>query len=456
MDPYSCPVVRSPLLVLHAASLFSTGGCRRSSTLRIYLPGVDVSLTGRPQRGEMLSRAGAVPLCSVPNLFTPALPRQRSSRPRIVPTLARSASTIVAARPRAPKRPRSPSSEKEAPTTGRAVAPEAKRKERAARRQCRYGKPTNPLATGQTFLEKRSVGRPTGDDYHSRVELFKTWAAEFELKIVKTRAIDLALTLYMNVLFFEGYLSADGSKLVAGVGNLFPNLGRGAHQLLRAHKALKGWKRLSPALARMTLPWLALVLILRRMVQLGFRTNARRTALAFAGILRPTETWKLRKRDAVAPLRRQRHAHWSLLLHPTELVVPSKTGALDETVVLDHPDFSFLNDVLKEAKVGSPETPLFPGSYAAWHREFEQACQTADIGDYPLPVLHQLRHGGATHEMYTNFRSALEVQHKGRWSSLQGVRRYCKPGRVNQLLEALGEKRREHAEHLASTIGEWI
>ena len=144
------------------------------------------------------------------------------------------------------------------------------------------------------------------------------------------------------------------------------------------------------------------------------------------------------------------------MLNPSEQSIPSKVGAFDETIVIDHPDMQFLGDVLTQAKAGAPDDKLFQVSYAQWHREFQMAATSVELGGLSPPVPHQLRHGGATHDLLTRHGLFLDVQAKGRWASLTGVRRYCKPGRVSQLVEALPAAQRGRAERLAATIGEWI
>ena len=55
-----------------------------------------------------------------------------------------------------------------------------------------------------------------------------------------------------------------------------------------------------------------------------------------------------------------------------------------------------------------------------------------------LPVtLHQLRHGGASHELLVKARPQDEVEKRGRWAADQAVRRRAKGGRIQEQLNAL-------------------
>lgn len=51
--------------------------------------------------------------------------------------------------------------------------------------------------------------------------------------------------------------------------------------------------------------------------------------------------------------------------------------------------------------------------------------------------VHQLRHGGASHDFATRSRTLEEVRRRGRWRSWASVRRYEKEPRVAQMLHRL-------------------
>ena len=55
--------------------------------------------------------------------------------------------------------------------------------------------------------------------------------------------------------------------------------------------------------------------------------------VAYHAYLRPIDLFSLRVHQVVRPVRRSRSARsWSLVLHPQEAGVPSKTGAFDESL----------------------------------------------------------------------------------------------------------------------------
>ena len=58
-------------------------------------------------------------------------------------------------------------------------------------------------------------------------------------------------------------------------------------------------------------------------------------------------------------------------------------------------------------------------------------------GTHLLPVLYQLRHGGASHELATGRREITALAKRGRWDSLVSVRRYEMGGRLTELVSRL-------------------
>jgi integrase len=315
------------------------------------------------------------------------------------------------------------------------------------RRLKRFGDQRTSETDQLSFLEKKWVQAATLMDYVDRVARFLLWASSLGLQVATIQLLDETAALYMNEEFFEGAPGTDASKLLAALGHQRQDLSRGATQLVRAHQAARGWRKLSPAKSRLPLPKLVLVLILNSMIRLGYVVAAHTTMLTFALYLRPSETLRILVRHLVAPVRtgRQKSKFWSIVLHPQERGCPSKTGAYDETIVLDNEEYPYLDRLLKKASVRHADSPLFDMTYCQWVREFSEAAQAAQLPFADDPVLYQLRHGGATHEAYRKTRELSAIQARGRWASLSGPRRYVKPGRVDQMLQLLSVKQRKTA-----------
>jgi len=126
------------------------------------------------------------------------------------------------------------------------------------------------------------------------------------------------------------------------------------------------------------------------------------------------------------------------VLHPQEKGVPSKTGQYDESMINDNPEYEFLNVILAQAICDrDPSSQLFPGSYLEWADVFKQAGVAVGLQPLGPPVLYQLRHGGASHEVLMGRRTLQELKKRGRWASDSSVKRYEKGGRLNQQLALL-------------------
>ena len=86
---------------------------------------------------------------------------------------------------------------------------------------------------------------------------------------------------------------------------------------------------------------------------------------------------------------------------------------------------------------------IFTITYRQWSTQYAEAAQVpklenfGSIGYHLLPVLYQLRHGGASHELATGRREITALAKRGRWGSMASVRRYEKGGRLTELVSRL-------------------
>ena len=187
----------------------------------------------------------------------------------------------------------------------------------------------------------------------------------------------------------------------------------------------------------------------------GRRDMAAATMLTFVFMLRPAETMRLQGQDLVAPvpLGARARQKWSLVLHPLERGVTSKTGEFDDTLLLDNPEFAWMGDVLSLLQEQAGRGPLWRFSQSSWVEHFRAAGMRLGLTRLGPPILYQLRHGGASHEALTGFRDAWQLQQRGRWRSETSVRRYAKGGRVNQVLALLDAQLLRHARGCECCVG---
>ena len=66
-------------------------------------------------------------------------------------------------------------------------------------------------------------------------------------------------------------------------------------------------------------------------------------------------------------------------------------------------------------------------------------------------MLYQLRHSGASSDLFSRRRELGEVFARGRWDSPQRVRRYGKPGQAQAYFNRLDEEVRGFCEWIFST-----
>lgn len=311
-----------------------------------------------------------------------------------------------------------------------------------------------------TFLERSSVSATSRRRYQLEYEQFLRWAQAHRRPTTTAQQLDVSLTAYMNELYFQGGIGSEATKLIAAVTFMRQDLRRGSQQLPRSIQAARGWVRLSPSHSRLPTPWPLLCLILRQLALQHRVHEAFASLLQFALYLRPSETLRILARNVVRPTGRrarcQDPAQWALVLHPREDLQPSKVGAYDESMTLDSPLLRPAVPFLQKRLRDQPDGRLFDLEYGPWAATFKAAALEAGIPAPLVPTLYQSRHGGATYEAYHQVRSWEAIQARGRWADQKGMRRYCKPGRLEHQLQRLPPWVRAAAEDAAESAGSFL
>jgi len=221
-------------------------------------------------------------------------------------------------------------------------------------------------------------------------------------------------------------------------------------------------------------------MLIHRLVQMQCYEAAQAVALAFVLYLRPSETLGLTSACLAPPtlLGGTASNMWCVTLHPSEAELASKTGEFDCSMVVDNPDFPFmppLLNMLKQrgqkqavsrrahgtAQPADVTSRIFSISYRQWSAQYAEAAQQLMLESFgssahPLPVLYQLRHGGASHELATGRREITALAKRGRWASIASLRRYEKGGRLTEILSRLTPAQVALAEDCQSRIGEFL
>ena len=277
-----------------------------------------------------------------------------------------------------------------------------------------------------SLLEDMAVKPTTQRLYEDASLQFLRWAKTNGFTMTSPHSLDAALCQYMTQAFLGGHQAHVGEKLVAGMIHVLPELGRaGALHLPRAWRAVKGWRRLCPGRSRHPLPLCVWSAVANHMISRGRVYEAIFVLLAFIGYLRPSEALNLRRAHLLPPVGPVSR-FWSILVCPEEVGVPTKTGSMDDSLLLDHPRLLWMNPVWEELRRGDLNEFVLPLTY-------RQVVDSIAVSGHMLGlklVPYQLRHSGASDDRLQKIRTSEEIMKRGRWRTLKSVARYEKHARV--------------------------
>ena len=307
-------------------------------------------------------------------------------------------------------------------------------------------------AMGQlgTLLESEAVQPKTRDYYHLLVSRFYYWAKQRRLDLHPPSQLDGTLCIHMTELFLSGRQANVGEKLLAGVLHVLPEFGKvGQLSLPRSWRAVKGWRRLCPGRSRHPMPFCVWAAVCHWLIRQGKRYEAAAILLCFMCYLRPSELLSVRCGHFVAPVGGVSR-HWSLLLAPEELGIPTKVGALDDSLQLDMRELKWLDVVWREISAKPATERAFPFSYQDLLADVQAAGATLGLKLVP----YQLRHSGASHDRLRGLRGLPEVMKRGRWRKLKSVTRYEKHARVGLEFGKLDARTRSHCVRCESVLAD--
>ena len=294
------------------------------------------------------------------------------------------------------------------------------------------------------------------------VTQYETAAAEFMATALRQNwdcstqpAADKALEKYFNVLFFNGELSNAGSLTLCGFCWVKRWSTKEGWPLAR--QALKGWRRAAPQAGRDPVPW-EVVLVLAADLLKQSSAGALAAAallLGFDCYLRPSETLRLTK-DAVFPPRRARgpYARWAVAPHPAPGLIPSKTGAFDDTIIVGsvNPARACVPKIL-EALFKRPTQALFEGlDLPAYEKIVKKAAEARGLHALKM-CPHLCRHGGPSTDVLEKHADLPLVQQRGRWSCPEGVMRYEKHAKLLRVIGKVPDSIFAEAHALAANQG---
>ena len=212
-------------------------------------------------------------------------------------------------------------------------------------------------------------------------------------------------------------------------------------------KALKGWEKLTPPVARLPCPLEVTFWAAQMAWQAGLFEISLALLVIFMFTLRPSEVTKIRRKDLVPPGNSCKW--WTLILHPMELGEASKTLEYDETILMPTARFNWVLQVVYQLFilpfVGSSmefrmEELLFPTLLTSAMNDFLKGLQASLGACFGKFHLYRLRHGGASSAIALGYLSREEVMRMGRWRTVKSLQRCEKASRLAQIMASLPEK----------------
>ncbi|CAK0886748.1 unnamed protein product [Prorocentrum cordatum] len=233
------------------------------------------------------------------------------------------------------------------------------------------------LGSSVSGLELEAVRPSTQQNYLKCLSGLCNWLGAETLPSWSALEWDDALLQYLNDEFARGARPNRAAKLLSAVLWARPALGRPLRVVLpRSSRALLGWMRKRPGHSRPPLSWLVLCGVLELLLLKREVAMACALCLMFHCHLRPGELLAMKAFQLVPPAARLQGGFrwWTLLLHPEELLVPSKTGELGDSLPLGAPELQWLTPALRNLKARlEPREPLWSFGYAQLREELENA-----------------------------------------------------------------------------------
>ena len=270
--------------------------------------------------------------------------------------------------------------------------------------------------------------------------------------------VDKALCLMLDQMFLEGEDLSKAQYMMAAVLFKWPQFQFPKQMLLPVStQSLQGWRKLEPPRSRLPLRWEAVCLMAEHMMGHDMVEEALMMLLAFVMYLRPGEVCKLRCQDLVPPVGQGRReaSKWSLVLHPQEELVPSKTAEFEETLLFDLPYTKFVAISVHQWRRTSsrPGHQLIFSKTASQLREamvsVAQKYALQPLGD---PHPYRSRHGGASRDFATGDRKQPDNTTPGSLEDSRINKEVREGGRLGQLMRSLSQKVRDAAYKAAARI----
>eukprot|EP00973_Karenia_brevis_P008008 1086019-Karenia_brevis.AAC.1 len=300
-----------------------------------------------------------------------------------------------------------------------------------------------------TLAEEKSVSAPVQRQYSHYFQLLLDWCGKNKRSLEGTVALTTTVLDFIDVMLTDGYRSGDIEKMVASVS------WKMAHASLtqdsRIRRALKGARKLKPNFSRLGMvdaSWCALV---GAAMAMGFEALALFIAVSVELYLRPSEGLSALAKDIAGPsrVRQQGLGSVSLTLAASDTTKRTKTGAQDDTLIID--GMLWLGPLIVGRKQKLDDDALLFGlDPVTARRQWELVCQKIGV----IAHLYQLRHTGPSRDALSGRCDTTKIMAKGRWMSLKSVKRYSKPGGLQRVEKRLDPRQVQYGEECVARLQE--
>ena len=290
--------------------------------------------------------------------------------------------------------------------------------------------PDSAQGGGTTLLEKVVVLDSGEKDYVLRVQAFEQWRLVNQLPQQTSHEVVLYQFLdYLDEMFVAGGGHDDGSKTWAGLMHLIPQLKSQVSLCVRVKKALTGWAKRAPAGSRAPTAEVVVMALIGDMIGRSKLVEALNCLLQFLTCRRPGEIDALLVNQLIPPSQAaagRLKEVWGVLLHPQQANLPGKTGEFDESILLNDPEWNFMNPHWLALISGRPASDrLFPLEGLVISQCFQKSVENLNLQSENL-VRYGLRHAGASNDLLSGKRTREEVKARAGWKTDSSMSRYTK------------------------------
>ena len=306
-----------------------------------------------------------------------------------------------------------------------------------------------------TFLEVNTVRESTAARYRQALDDFQKWMTTNMMDDTTVESVDQAVIEFLEDRYFKGYGANTGEFLLCALRFYVPSFRESTVVLPRAHRALRGYRRLSPGFSRAPLPAVALSALVGSALFAQDLELAVAMVVCFICYLRPGELLSLKANQIILPVRGSQTSHAAVLLAPFEGQVATKTGKLDDSVIIDWKELPSVTKILAKLAGNRGDQKLWSFNHTEFNKKFAEHAEKSGVSAL-RPHPYALRHGGASFDAFHRRREVGANQLRGRWRAESSVACYNKHARLMKEVAVLPAATREFGDKIFKDLDQYL